>query len=63
MLWVFAVVGYRMFKGTNPNANNEYTQIFLVEELEAVPEATPAYAYPAEKTEAVVVVAADDAKN
>jgi hypothetical protein len=62
MFWVLAVVGFRMFKGTNPNTNNEYTQIFVVEELEAVPEPAPAYAYPAEKTEAVVV-AADDAKN
>ena len=60
MVWVLAVVGYRMFRGTNTNGNTEYTQIFVVEELEAVPEAAPAYIYPAEKTEAAV--AADDTK-
>jgi len=62
MFWVLAVVGYRMFKGTSANGNTEYTQIFVVEELEAVPEPAPAYVYPAEKTEAVVVTV-DDAKN
>lgn len=62
MVWVLAVVGYRMFRGTKSNGNTEYTQIFVVEELEAAPEAVPAYTYPVEKTEAVVV-ASDDTKN
>ena len=37
MLWVLVVVGYRMFRGTNANGYNGCTQIFVIEELEAVP--------------------------